>query len=356
MRQYNCFLLVVLCSLLYSCGKDEPEMNTQKSDSTALAYLQADFKNPICVRSGDPWIVQKDGYYYYTYTQGSKLVLYKTKFITQLDKIVLINSTIWTPPAGEMYSQNVWAPELHELNGKWYMYFAADNGQNKNHRMYVIENTNADPTTHDWTLKGKVSDVTNNWAIDGTILDYNGQLYMVWSGWESETNNSKQNIYIAKLKDPWTIDGDRVKLSSPDYSWELHGQPVNEGPAVLKSPDNKYFITYSASFYGSDDYALGMLSVKPNGDPMNPKDWTKSDQPVFKRNDQGGVYGPGHNGFFKSPDGKEDWIVYHARSLVGGSSNNDRNTRIQKFAWNADGTPNFGTPVSISQYLKPPSF
>ena len=38
----------------------------------------------------------------------------------------------------------VWAPELHFINGKWYIYFAADNGDNKNHRMHVLESATQD--------------------------------------------------------------------------------------------------------------------------------------------------------------------------------------------------------------------
>ncbi|SFG08912.1 Alpha-L-arabinofuranosidase B (ABFB) domain-containing protein [Streptomyces mirabilis] len=67
---------------------------------------------------------------------------------------------------------------------------------------------------------------------------------------------------------------------------------------------------------------------------------------MFQRDDAAGVYGPGHNGFFTSPDGTENWIVYHANSSSGGGCGNGRTTRTQKFTWNADGTPNFGTPVA----------
>ncbi|MEJ7661106.1 MAG: family 43 glycosylhydrolase [Hymenobacter sp.] len=61
------------------------------------------------------------------------------------------------------------------------------------------------------------------------------------------------------------------------------------------------------------------------------------------------AYGPGHNGFFKSKDGSEDWLVYHANNLVGQGCGDSRNPRIQKFTWNADDTPNFGTPVAINK-------
>lgn len=312
------------------------------------------FENPIWSSGGaDPWIWQQDGIYYFTYTQGAKVVLYKTGDIAHLGDVVSsapAYATVYTPPST---MKDIWAPELHRINNKWYMYFAADDGTNSNHRMYVIENDSIDPTTHNWVLKGKVSDSTDNWAIDGTILDYNDQLYMIWSGWESPSS-SVQNLYIAKLSDPWTIEGSRVKISSPQYDWEKHGLSVNEGPAVLKNAAGNVFVTYSGSLYATDNYCLGMLSLKPGGDPMNAADWTKSTEPVFARNDTGAVYGPGHNGFFKSPDGTEDWIVYHARSKPNAGDNNPRNVRIQRFNWNSDGTPDFGIAASVNQSLDPP--
>lgn len=313
------------------------------------------FNNPIWASGGaDPWIYQEAGLYYFTYTQGSKIVIYKTGDIAHLGDVVASQpayATAYTPPAG---MKNIWAPELHKLNGKWYVYFAADDGTNANHRMYVIENPDADPTSGNWTLKGKVSDATDNWAIDGTVLDLNNQLYMIWSGWIS-TSQHVQSLYIAKLSDPWTVSGDRVMLSTPEYDWEKHGLGLNEGPAVIKNAAGNVFVTFSASLYATDNYCLGLLTLAPGADPMLAASWTKGATPVFSRNDAGHVYGPGHNGFFKSPDGTEDWIVYHARNNPDGGDNNPRNVRIQPFTWNPDGSPDFGAAVALSQAINVPS-
>jgi hypothetical protein len=89
-------------------------------------------------------------------------------------------------------------------------------------------------------------------------------------------------------------------------------------------------------------------------DPLQASSWTKKSTPVFQRNDAAGVYGPGHNGFFTSPDGTENWIVYHANNSTNGGCGNGRTTRAQKFTWNADGTPNFGTPVALGTSLPGP--
>lgn len=347
------FFLLLFGSVLHlsSCEK-----NGDKTEETVeepnIEHEDGDyFSNPLLTRGADPWVTQKDGTYYFTYTQGSKVVLYVTKNISQLASVTPIN--VFVPPPGEMYSHNIWAPELHQIDGKWYMYFAADNGSNANHRMFVIENTSSSPIRGSWNMKGKITVPEDEWAIDGTVLNYNEQLYFLWSG--SNAGRSPQHIYIAKMSNPWTVEGERVRIATPVYDWEKHNGAINEGPQVLFNPEGKLFVVYSASSFSSDNYALGLLSLREGGDPMNAEDWSKSPQPVFSMHAESGAFGPGHNGFFKSPDGTEDWIIYHARNLPNGGNTNYRNPRIQKFNWNSDGTPNFGTPVKIGEKLKKPS-
>ena len=312
------------------------------------------FTNPLLSSGPDPWVIQKDTFYYYLNTFGNKIGIYKTNKMSALKNAPL--TTVWTPPATGPYSKDIWAPEMHYLQGNWYIYFAADDGSNSNHRIYVLENTSSDPTTGTWNLKGKVADTSNKWAIDASEFDYNGQSYLIWSGWEGDVDG-QQNIYIAKLSNPWTIDGDRKLISSPTYDWEKRGSPptVNEGPEVIRNSSNKVFMTYSASGCWTDSYSLGLLTLRDNGDPMNPADWTKSPNPVFTSKPENGAYAPGHNGFFKSRSGTEDWIIYHANSQTGQGCGDTRNPRMQKFTWNADGTPNFGEPVKINVPIKKPA-
>jgi Predicted beta-xylosidase len=318
------------------------------------------FTNPLLPRGADPYCFYKDGYYYYTHTTGHNLVLWKTKDITDLANAE--KKVVWEPPPNTMYSHSIWAPQIHFINGKWYMYFAADNGNNYNHRMYVIENASADPLEGEWVFKGKVADATNKWAIDADVFEHKGSLYMVWSGWEGD-ENGQQNLYIARMKNPWTIESERVKISSPEYEWEKHGDVknenvgqvyVNEGPQYLRHKD-KIFIVYSASGCWTDYYTLGMLSIDADADLLNPANWKKHPEPVFKAAPENGVYGAGHNSFFKSPDGKEDWILYHANPEPGLGCGRHRSPRAQKFTWNEDGTPNFGKPLSTKTVLQVPS-
>ena len=116
------------------------------------------------------------------------------------------------------------------------------------------------------------------------------------------------------MENPWTLKSARVQISLPQYDWEKRGSSVNEGPEALISPSGEAFIVYSGSNCATDDYGLGLLRLKANGDPLNPADWTKSAAPVFQKAFNNNVFGPGHNGFFKSKDGTEDWIVYHANA------------------------------------------
>jgi GH43 family beta-xylosidase len=129
---------------------------------------------------------------------------------------------------------------------------------------------------------------------------------------------------------------------------------VNEGPEILKH-DGKVFLVYSASACWTDNYALGMLMADSGADLLDPAVWKKSPQPVFQQSPENHVYATGHNSFFKSPDGKEDWILYHANSQPDQGCGAHRSPRAQPFTWNGDGSPNFGTPVPSGKPIPRPS-
>lgn len=313
---------------------------------------QNTFTNPL-INGADPWVYQKDGIYYYLHTMGNSVRLWKTDAMSKLVSAQAV--TVFTP-TGQANSRNVWAPEIFFLDNKWYIYYTAGNGEDRTQRTWVLENSNADPTTGTWVDKGRIFSTDRDfWAIDGTILEHNGSRYFLWCGRPDVANiDLTQNIYIAKMTNPWTLEGTSTRLTTPQFQWERNGFGVNEAPQVFTS-NNRVFMVYSASFCGTDDYALGMMSLNQGGNPLNINDWVKRDQPVFSKKPQSGAFGPGHNSFFKSPDGKENWIIYHANSNTNQGCADQRNIRIQKFTTSTDGTPIFGEPVAVGLKIDNPS-
>lgn len=313
----------------------------------AFPLFAGTFTNPILSSGADPWVISKDGYYYFTDTTGSDVKIRRATRLAGSSGIgnAVLMST-FDPPAP--YTKDVWAPEMHNIQGTNYIYYAADDGTNANHRMYA-----AVQHGQTWTFDflGKVYDTTTDrWAIDGTVFEAdNGALYFIWSGWPGSTDGL-QNLYIAPMSNPWTISGPRVLLSTPQLSWESW---IQEGPEILKR-NGKVFLVYAANKSWTDSECLGML-VNTNGNYLNPSSWTKMSQPVFKTytSTNGSVYGPGHCSFSQSLDGTEDWLFYHAAQTSG--SGWTRDVRMQKFTWNANGYPNFGQPIPAGIPINNPS-
>ncbi len=323
------------------------------------------FTNPLLPSGPDPWAFYQDGYYYYIKAENETLVLLKTPDITALSRAT--KKVIWTAPKGTAHSQNLWAPEIQYIRGAWYVYYAADDGNHHHHRLFVLENKNRDPFAGTFAMKSRLqTDPADNWAIDGSVFEHNGQLYIVWSGWKTpKVDVETQRIYIARMSNPWTVSSDRIQLSAPEFDWERQWDYpavwtpespvyVNEGPQALAHGD-KLHIVYSSSGCWTPYYALGMLTTCADCDPMDPAVWMKSPEPVFQQSAENGVYATGHNCFFKSPDGTEDWILYHANDAPNDGCGIKRSPRAQKIEWQDDNMPRFGVPLPTSQLIVKPS-
>ena len=312
-------------------------------------YDENAFENPVVNFGADPYVTFQYGYYYYVRVRNDKeIYVFKSK---ELNRITQTQPhLVYTRREGEP-SGDFWAPEIFFIDGHWYIYYTA--GKNKEHRMYVLESKTSD-ALGEYVFKGEVKPTTERWAIDQTVLQHNGKLYAIWSGWEG-LSNVAQNLYIAEMENPYTIKGERAQISRPEYNWETNEKPhVNEGPQILKSPNGVVNVIYSASGSWSDSYCLGRLILKQNGNPMNPDDWIKAQEPVFEQNRYVDTYSTGHASFVKSPDGSQDFIVYHATKNPGDGWDG-RGVRVQKFTWNEDGTPNIGKAKDYNSRVNVPS-
>jgi GH43 family beta-xylosidase len=300
--------------------------------------------------SADPSIVWRDGYYHYCRSlPGGSIGIARARRLQDIGRVPMV--TVWSAPPGRAYSRQVWAPELQYLRGRWYIYFAASDGNNANHRMYVLEGP-ADDAQGAYTFKGKMAAPTDRWAIDGIAVEHAGALYFIWSGWRGESDGFPQVLYIAPMSNPWTISGERREIAAPDRAWEAVGAALLEGPAVLYR-DGRIHIAYSASGSWTDDYKLGLLTFS-GGDILDPRAWVKQPEPLFVKRPEAGSFGPGHGTFVKSPDGTQDWIVYHSIDVSGGGWRH-RSVRAQPFGWTVDGRPDLGSPVPVGIALPQPS-
>lgn len=309
------------------------EVSSEASSEEPVKMIT--FNNKLAENGNDPWVIFHSGYYYYCYSGKGGVYVSQSR---NLNEIGTSDGTLVWSPDDPQYNSELWAPELHFIDGAWYIYVAADDGNNYNHRMLCLRGTDTSPL-EPFESMGVLRAETDRWAIDGTVMQYKNKLYFIWSGWEG-TENVAQNIYIAEMDTPWSISSERVLLSSPEYDWEKRGgsPSINEGPTVLEL-NGTYHIVYSASGSWCDDYCLGLLTLK--GDPMDKKGWEKSDVPVFSKTDK--IFGPGHASFTVSPDGERHYIAYHANE-VSGSGWEGRKLFVQEFTVDENNYPVFGIP------------
>lgn len=300
------------------------------------------FKNPLNP-GPDPWLVYFEGHYYLSTSQNDAIRIWKSPTLDGLKTVPA--TTVWTD-SNPKRACAMWAPEFHFINQRWYLYYTATSSDSSddNHRMHVLESTGTNPLGP-YTYKARLFNPTNDqYAIDGTVFSTtNGALYFVWAARPNHV------LYIARMDNPWTLRGNGVYLPTSGFGCE----EVREAPVALLR-HGKIFLVYSACDTGKPDYKLGMLIANETDELLNPISWKQYSEPVFTRCDANGVYGPGHNGFFQSPDGTEDWIVYHGKTTTE-YTYKGRTTRAQRFSWNADGTPNFGVPQPLTVVMKEPS-
>ncbi len=305
----------------------------------------------------EPWILQRADPYVYRHTDGT---YYFTASVPAYDCIVLRRAktlaalgdaeehVIWTKHQTGPMSEHIWAPELHYLFGKWYLYFAGGEKEDIwKIRPYVLECQGEDPIADAWVEKGKMKAAEEDefsfeaFSLDMTVFENRGSWYCIWA---EKVGVGKQisNLYIARLKNACELETVQVLLTSPDYAWERYGFWVNEGPAILHH-DGRIYLTYSASDTGPA-YCMGMLTASEEADLLDPLSWKKERFPVLQTDASRGIYGPGHNSFTEDEEGNPI-CVYHARTeeKIEGNPlyNPNRHAHLMPVHWGEDGKPIF---------------
>lgn len=280
------------------------------------------YPNPFITERADPFIAKgSDGYYYFTASYPSvgsaqngydRIILRRSKTVIGLASAE--EKTIWHAHREGIMARHIWAPEIHFIGGKWYIFFAAgDSDGIWNIRPYVLECEGKDPYNDNWTEKGKMQASAddgvsfNSFSLDMTYFEHKGRHYLIWAEIIGDSS-----LFMAEIDpaEPWKLINKPILLTKPEYNWEKVNHRVNEGASVLKTKD-KVYVFFSASGTGAE-YCMGRLSADSDADLMKAESWEKLPHPVLETADLTGEAGPGHNSFVTDEDG-ELLLVYHAR-------------------------------------------
>ena len=310
-----------------------------------IDLTQEDEAKPLIMQRADPYIYyHTDGYYYFTastpeYDRIEIRRAWSIKALKDAEPVV-----IWRKHASGPMSYHIWAPELHFINGKWYIYFAAGRSEDPWWiRSWVLENESADPFAGKWEEKGQLFAEWDSFMLDMTVFEHKDKLYAVWAQKRQERSENSA-LFISEMQNPYTLKKPQTLLTYPEFDWECKGFKVNEGAAVLKR-NGKLFLTFSASATDAT-YCMGMLVADENADLLKAESWKKLSAPVLTTDESKGIFGPGHNSFTTSRDGKIDYLVYHARpyaevDLDFALYDPNRHTWIKRITYDSNGYPIF---------------
>jgi GH43 family beta-xylosidase len=306
---------------------------------------------PLILQRADPFIGKHhDGYYYFTASVPAydRIEVRRARSIAELGTATPVD--VWQKPDSGPMSELIWAPEIHWIDGAWYVYFAAAPSRAIKdnlfqHRIYAVTTPAANPLEGTWTVLGRIDTGLDSFCLDSTTFTHRNQRYFVWAQ-KDPAIPGNSNLYIARMESPGRLAAPTARLSMPEFDWETRGFSVNEGPSVLIR-HGRVFLSYSASAT-DENYCVGLLYARDDADLLNPHSWSKAPQPVFKTCYEHGVYGPGHNSFTVAEDGTTDLLVYHARTytkIVGDPLwDPNRHTYVKPLQWDARGMPRFGRP------------
>lgn len=322
-----------------------------------FAQTNGTYQNPLPVKFGDPYVLHtKDKYYMYGtggVARNGFAAYSSTDLVHWNDEGQVFyagNRNGWSDSTAA-WDGAYWAPEVYEYNGKYYMFYSA---QWKHNPGKELENFRIGVAVAD-SPTGPFIDLANKPVFDpgypvidaNVLFDASGKIYLYYSRCcykhpvESEVAAwAKQKGWFDTIEESWVygvelkpdfsgVIGEPVlqlrppvKMNDKQADWEsrsVTSKEVNrrwtEGSVIFKK-GNTYYMMYSANYFGGKNYAVGYATSKS---PLGP--FTKAaNNPVLQKNtEKGGVVtGTGHNSVTYSPDGKEMFCVYHARTLATG--------------------------------------
>lgn len=212
---------------------------------------------------------------------------------TKHPKVLSIENIPWLEFA-------LWAPSAVEANGKYYLFFGANDIQNDQQKGGIgvaVADSPAGPFK-DALGKPLIDKIINGaQPIDQFVYkDDDGQHYMYYGGW-GHCNMVKLSPDLLSIV-PFE-DGAVYKEVTPEN--------YTEGPFMLKR-NGKYYFMWSEGGWGGPDYSVAYAMADS---PFGP----------FKRigkilqQDEKVATGAGHHSVIQVP-GKDEWyIVYHRRPL-----------------------------------------
>jgi len=277
-------LFAVFLLLSYTFGT---ACSSEKSDNKKE---QTEVKVPF----GDPFIMlYNDTYYAYGTLAENGIAVFTSADLLHwktpeglTDGLALNKKDVWA-------DRWFWAPEVYHVNGKFYMYYSADE-----HICVAVSDSPSGPFKQD--VQKPMIDGEK--SIDNTLfIDDDGKPYLFFDRF-----NDGLNIWVAELQD--NLIDLKLETMHPcihvSQPWEEVWPRVNEGSFVIKH-NGVYYMTYSANSYESPDYGIGFATAT---DIMG--DWTKyENNPIYQN--VGDLVGIGHSAMFTDKDGKLR-IVFHA--------------------------------------------
>ncbi|MBQ9309933.1 MAG: family 43 glycosylhydrolase [Bacteroidales bacterium] len=287
-----------------------------KSAACEITVTYGDVPSGKRVPLADPFVLYDNGKYY----------LYGTGADDGIAVYESLDLRTWRVPGGgtqylaldksDSYGDKwFWAPEVYKVDGKFYMYYSADE------RICAAV---SDSPLGPFTQKDK-RPMLNYGSIDNSLfVDDSGKPWLFYVRF-----NNGNEVWSAELEsDLITVRPGTEKFClRADTAWEMVYGSVTEGPFVLKH-DGTYYLTYSANSYESPDYAVGYAVASSPSGP-----WTKySGNPILHK--AGGLEGVGHHAFFNDADGKGR-IVFHSHNSPG--TVQPRVLHIGSYDFGADG-------------------